>query len=91
MSQSLTTVQVSALGGVLLADNKTHTNRIEIKSESSNRLYIVSQAKASGEWQCSCPGWVIKRPGKPRGCKHLRAMQPALEAAVRGNPALKAK
>lgn len=65
-------------GLTILEDNKTHMNRMEVRSESSNRLYVVSQAKASGEWQCSCPGWVMKRPGKPRGCKHLNAMLPAL-------------
>ena len=61
-----------------LADNKTHLNRFEINSASSDRVYIVAQAKASGEWQCSCPGWIMKRPGKPRGCKHLKAMMPVL-------------
>ena len=65
-------------GLTILEDNKTHTNRMEVRSESSNRLYVVSQAKASGEWQCSCPGWIMKRAGKPRGCKHLGAMMPAL-------------
>jgi len=66
----------------LLPDNKTHANRLEIASESSNRLYVVAQSKTTGEWQCSCPGWCIKRPGKPRGCKHLTAMKPLLEGSV---------
>ena len=68
------------LGLKVLEDNKTHANRLEIKSESSNRLYVVAQAKSDGEWQCSCPGWVMKRAGKPRGCKHLKVMMPALAA-----------
>ena len=42
----------------ILADNKTHTNRFEIASESSDKIYIVAQAKSSGQWQCSCPGWI---------------------------------
>ena len=65
-------------GAVALPESGTHANRMEIRSESSDRLYVVSQAKSSGEWQCSCPGWIMKRPGKPRGCKHLTAMAPAL-------------
>jgi len=69
-------------GAVVVADNKTHTNRMEIRSESSNRVYIVAQAKTSGEWQCSCPGWIMKKPNKPRGCKHLNAMLPSLQAAT---------
>ena len=67
------------LGLEVLPENKTHRNRMEIRSESSNRIYIVAQAKASGEWQCSCPGWVMKKAGKPRGCKHLNAILPALQ------------
>lgn len=66
------------IDGSLLPDNKTHENRIEIKSESSNRLYIVAQSKTSGEWQCSCPGWTHKKAGKERSCKHLNAMLPML-------------
>jgi hypothetical protein len=62
----------------VLEENKTHTNRMEVRSASSNRLYVVSQSKSSGEWQCSCPGWVMKKAGKSRGCKHLTAMMPAL-------------
>ena len=70
--------QLEAAGCRALEENKTHTNRFEIASESSNRLYIISQAKGTGEWQCSCPGWIIKRPGKERTCKHLRALMPIL-------------
>lgn len=78
-NQALTKVAANH-GAVILTDNKTHTNRMEIRSETSNRIYIVAQAKNSGEWQCSCPGWIMKKPGRPRGCKHLNAMLPALEA-----------
>ena len=59
-------------------ENKTHQHRMEINSESSSRVYIVAQAKSSGEWQCSCPGWKFKKPGRERGCKHLREMMPML-------------
>lgn len=69
------------LGLEILPENKTHKNRMEIRSETSNRIYVIAQAKTSGEWQCSCPGWILKRAGKDRGCKHLKAILPALESA----------
>jgi hypothetical protein len=69
-------------GLVTLPENATHTNRIEIKSQSSNRVYIVAQSKTSGEWGCSCPGWCMKRPGKERSCKHLKAMLPLLTGSA---------
>lgn len=57
----------------ILPDNKTHCNRFEIASESSSRVYIVSQAKGSGQWQCSCPSWIYRRK-----CKHLDSLKPVL-------------
>lgn len=49
------------------------TNQTEIKSESSSRIYIVSEKVNDGiptdTWGCSCPGW--KSHGK---CKHLAVM-----------------
>lgn len=62
-----------------LEETKTHRHRMEINSQSSDRVYTVAQAKASGEWQCSCPGWKFKRAGRERSCKHLRAMMPLLK------------
>jgi len=61
-----------------LPDNATHKNRFEIASASSNRIYIVAQSKTSNEWQCSCPGWIIKKSGKERSCKHLKSLLPIL-------------
>ena len=77
--------KISIPCGTALADNQLYTNRFEIASESSDRLYIVAQNKTTGEWSCSCPGWIIKRPGKERTCKHLKAIMPMLVAAA--NPA----
>ena len=77
---------VKQAGGVVLPDNASHTNRIEIKSESSNRVYTVSQNKTTGEWQCSCPGWTMKKAGRARTCKHLQAMVPTLQAALAAAP-----
>lgn len=63
----------------ILPDNKTHTNRFEIASESSDRIYIVAQAKSSGEWQCGCLGWIYHRK-----CKHLRSLAPVLAQLAAG-------
>jgi len=60
-----------------LHDTKTHRNRMEIPSETSNNLYIVSQTKRSGIWQCACLGF-----RRHRICKHLKAIVPVIEATV---------
>ncbi len=52
-----------------LPDNNLWTNRFEIHSQTSNRVYIVAQNKQSGGFACSCPGWRTNRK-----CKHLVAM-----------------
>jgi hypothetical protein len=41
-------------------------NRVEIKSETSDRVYVVSQHAEKRFWACSCPGWRSHRK-----CKHL--------------------
>ncbi len=52
-----------------LPDNDRYTNRFEIHSESSDRVYIVAQDKKKKFWACSCMGWI-----RYRKCKHLDAM-----------------
>jgi hypothetical protein len=44
-------------------------NRTEIKSATSDRVYVVSQHRARRFWGCSCPGWRAHRR-----CKHLTAL-----------------
>jgi hypothetical protein len=61
------------IGGTLLEDNSQWTNRFEIKSETSSRLYTIAQRKSDGSWACSCPGWK-----RWRQCKHLEHLSPAL-------------
>ena len=64
----------------LLPDSNTHRLRMEIDSESSNRVYVVSQRQfkdGGTQFECSCPGWIHHRK-----CKHLTAMTPALEQAA---------
>lgn len=61
-------------GITLLDDNARYKNRMNIKSSSSNRLYVVAQDKHSHTWSCSCPGWV-----RHRHCKHLAHLEPTLK------------
>ena len=56
-------------GTVMLPDNDQWENRFEIRSQSSNRVYIISQNIKKRHWACSCPGWRIHR-----NCKHLQAI-----------------
>jgi hypothetical protein len=53
----------------MLEDNAQWTNRFEIHSASSDRVYIIAQNKDKGHMGCSCPGWRTRR-----NCKHLSAL-----------------
>jgi len=70
-------------GGSHLPDNDQWTNRFEIRSASSSRLYVVAQNKLGGHWACSCPGWKIHRT-----CKHIKTIKvptlPALQNRLGG-------
>jgi hypothetical protein len=44
-------------------------NRTEIRSETSDRVYVVSQHATRRYWACSCPGWRAHRR-----CKHLEQL-----------------
>lgn len=70
------------IGSTLLPDNKLWTNRFEIKSSSSDRLYIIAQQRADGVWGCSCPGWRHHRK-----CHHLTDVLRRLAALVEKIPA----
>jgi len=52
-----------------LPDLKGWTNRFYIKSETSNRLYVVSQNIDKRHWGCSCMSWKTRRY-----CKHLQVL-----------------
>ena len=79
MTTALVKKIASAIGGELLPDNRSHHYRMEISSETSNKLYIVAQSNASNEWGCSCPGWAFNRGKTKDGlCKHLRSVKPLL-------------
>lgn len=67
-------VQVAQrLGVELLPDNDQWEFRMEIRSSSSSRLYVVSRNKRTRQWGCSCPSWRTRRH-----CKHLAAMSSEL-------------
>jgi hypothetical protein len=53
-------------GAVSLPDLGQWKNRFQIRSESSNRIYVIAQNKDSGLYGCSCPGYLSNRK-----CKHL--------------------
>ena len=52
-----------------LPDNAGYTNRFEIKSESSDRIYVIAQSKTGRWWSCSCSGWISRKK-----CKHLTTL-----------------
>lgn len=52
-----------------LPDNDQWTNRFEIHSETSNRIYIIAQHKTKRHFACSCPAWRTRRK-----CKHLETL-----------------
>ena len=54
---------------VMLPDNNQWINRFEIKSESSNRIYVIAQHKTNKHFGCSCPAWRTRRK-----CKHLTSI-----------------
>lgn len=54
------------IGSTLLDDNAQWTNRFQVKSRTSDSLYVIAQQRTDGTWGCSCPGWRHHRK-----CKHL--------------------
>ena len=51
---------------VALPDNGQWTERFEIRSETSDRIYIIARNKNTGKYGCSCPAYLTRRY-----CKHL--------------------
>lgn len=68
ITNNLPTLRIPS-DSVMLPDNDQYRFRFEIHSESSNRVYIVSQNKKGKFWCCSCMGWK-----RYRKCKHLIAV-----------------
>ncbi len=57
------------VGRKSLPDTEAYINRFEIKSETSDRIYIVAQSRTGRWWSCSCNGWL-----RHKKCKHLAAL-----------------
>ncbi len=73
MAENALAVIAQQFGVALLPDEGGYRHRMHVKSETSSRLYVVSQRVSDGEWCCGCRGWISHRR-----CKHLQAMLPAL-------------
>lgn len=56
-------------GSLRLPDNTSYVNRFEIRSETSDAVYVVAQSKTGRWWSCSCFGWI-----RHKKCKHLTAL-----------------
>ena len=67
-TSSLPTLRVPA--NACLEDNVQWTNRFEINSSTSDKVYIIAQHKTSRHWGCGCPSWIYRG----RDCKHLRTL-----------------
>ena len=52
-----------------LPDNAAYTNRFEIRSQSSDAVYVIAQSKSGRWWSCSCFGWI-----RHKHCKHLESL-----------------
>jgi hypothetical protein len=68
MQQLLETL--SRMGATALPETAGYSNRFQIASSSSNRVYVVAQRTATGAWGCSCPGAVHHG----QRCKHLKSL-----------------
>lgn len=87
MAKTDLAVIAARFNAVVTEDSPGWTNSMLIRSGSSNKMYKVAQnvsngAIMRGQWGCSCLGYIMsaKRNGGVRGCKHLSAMRPVLEA-----------
>jgi len=63
------------IGSGVEPDNAGYINRFCIPSSSGKATYLVSQRRTSGEWCCSCRGWITHRR-----CKHLQEILRRLSA-----------
>lgn len=55
----------------------------QFPSSSSDAVYTALLDRETGASSCNCKGWVFKRHGKPRSCKHTKAMLAEHAGALR--------
>lgn len=70
-------------GAVSLPDNDQWCGRFQIRSSSSNRLYIIAKNKKTGRYGCSCPAYRTRRY-----CKHLTSGCGLSLSEIHGNGAI---
>jgi hypothetical protein len=63
---NLPTLRIPA--DIALPDKGQWQFRFEVRSETSDSVYVVAQNKSGKWWGCSCFGW-----RRYRTCKHLAA------------------
>jgi hypothetical protein len=76
-----------------IEDNEKCKNRYQIRSETSDVIYIIGQEKTTGEWVCTCKQFSMYNRDRKSGyrpCKHLQIMQALLpELERKGNMKVK--
>lgn len=66
--------------GIMMVDGVPQTPKMSEEWESSNGVTkyttVMWEDTRTGLLRCSCncPGWAIKKNGKPRECKHTKDM-----------------
>ena len=50
-------------------------------SSGGDRMYAVL-LRDDGRLSCDCPGWTVKRAGKPRACKHTNLVAPKYQSVT---------
>ena len=41
-----------------------------VESESTHKVRYAVSLSGDGQWSCSCPDWMYRRPAQ--GCKHIQ-------------------
>lgn len=67
MSNNIPVIRVPEYA--LLPNKGEWCNRFEIRSSTSNKVYVIAQNQTKRHWGCSCRGWINHRK-----CKHLEAL-----------------
>lgn len=63
------------------------------RSRTSGKVYSVRQ-KSRNVFSCNCPGWINKREGEPRSCRHVIQAQDKVRRSrsrTRAKPRSRAK
>ena len=61
--------RVEDAGGTALPDTSAWVNRFEIRSSSSDSVYVLAQSRSGRWWSCECFGF-----RRHRHCHHLKTL-----------------